>query len=51
MYANPVKHTDASKSRKRGVGRLLREFVHATLDRLTLPERHAPPESYRFPWF
>ena len=37
--------------RTRRVGRLLRNLVHATLDRLTLPQRDAPPEYYRFPWF
>jgi hypothetical protein len=54
MYAN-TKRTDAPvKSRRRGVGELLRGLVHATLDRLASPPpppRHAPPEYYRFPWF
>lgn len=41
----------STKTTRRGVGQLLRGWVHATLDRLTMPERDAPPEYYRFPWF
>lgn len=41
----------STKNPRHGVARLLRRVVHATLDRLTMPERNPSPEVYRFPWF
>jgi len=49
--AGTMPASETPRRRARNVTRLLRGLVHATLDRLTLPQRDTPPEYYRFPWF
>ena len=41
-----------NNQRPHGARRLLSKMLHATLGKLTLPQREPPPaEYYRFPWF